>query len=245
MICVSIPSCTDSYLTRCLGSLRKSEPELPPGCVFVGDNGIGEATRKEHAWAEFVPVPGGEDFCFSRAHNMCVARMPEDADLLFLNDDAEIVTPGFLTLLEGLLATPHYRDYGLISLRVIGGVGNEEQAQALGPEEVRETRRAACFVAVLIRRECWQQVGLMDERFVGYGEDDADYTHRAHLAGWRVGITGAVSVRHGMGGNPHSSSYNRDGRENKQTRIRWERQSALNVRLFVEKWGHFSWELVK
>jgi GT2 family glycosyltransferase len=171
--------------------------------------------------------------------------MHETDDLLFLNDDVEVMTPNFLDLLEGLLEAPRSQSYGLVSLRVVGGVGNEEQAQPLGPEEIRETRRAACFVAVLIRRGCWDQVGPMDERFIGYGEDDCDYTHRAHLAGWKVGITGAASVKHGMDGNPHSSSYNKDGRENKQTRTRWERQSALNVRLFVEKWGSFSWELVK
>ena len=248
MICISIPSREDSYLQRCLGSIRKSEPGWHRGTyalAHIGDNGISEGVRKQYPWADFVPVPGGEDFVFSRAHNLCVARMPQEADLLLLNDDTEVVTPDFLTVLDVLLRAPSTDEYGLISLRVIGGVGNEEQAQTLRSDEVRLTQRAACFVAVLIRRECWDEVGLMDERFIGYGEDDCDYTYRAHLAGWKVGITGAVSVKHGMDGNPHSSSYNKDGRENKQTRTRWERQSALNVRLFVEKWGSFSWELVK
>lgn len=245
MICISIPSCTDSYLQRCLDSIWRSCSAMP--CpVYVGDNGISDNVRRKYSWvAEFIPVPGGEDFVFSKAHNLCVARMPEGADLLFLNDDTEITSPNFLTLLEGLLEAPHSQGYGLISLHIIGGVGNEEQAQALGSDEIRETRRAACFVAVLIRRKAWDRVGSMDERFIGYGEDDADYTHRVRLAGWKVGITGAGIVKHGMDGNPHSSSYAKNSREDKRVRDRWERQSALNVRLFVEKWGHFSWELVR
>lgn len=246
MISISIPSREDSYIRRCLDSIRKSEPELRAGSIFVGDNGVSDAVKALYApWVNFVSVPGGEDFIFSRAHNMCVARMPAESDLLFLNDDTEIVTPDFLGILEGVLAAPHAQGYGLISLHIIGGVGNEEQAQLLGPWEIRETKRAACFVGVLIRRKCWEQVGMMDERFIGYGEDDADYTHRVHIAGWKIGITGAVAVKHGMDGNQHSSSYNKDGREDKQARVRWEQQSALNHRLFVEKWGRLSWDLLK
>ena len=42
-----------------------------------------------------------------------------------------------------------------------------------------------CFAAVLIRREVFQHVGLLDEGYFNYF-DDVDYCRRARAAGWHV-----------------------------------------------------------
>jgi GT2 family glycosyltransferase len=47
----------------------------------------------------------------------------------------------------------------------------------------------------VIRREAFEQVGLLDERFFMYGED-IDWCKRFHEAGWRVVFYPAVEALH-------------------------------------------------
>lgn len=55
---------------------------------------------------------------------------------------------------------------------------------------------ASCF---LIRREAWQKVGTMDERFPLYF-NDADWCLRAYNAGYRIYYTPDTAAKHGYGG---------------------------------------------
>lgn len=55
---------------------------------------------------------------------------------------------------------------------------------------------ASCF---LIRREAWQTVGAMDERFPLYF-NDADWCLRAYNAGYRIYYTPDTAATHGYGG---------------------------------------------
>jgi GT2 family glycosyltransferase len=68
-------------------------------------------------------------------------------------------------------------------------------------------------------------VGLLDERFVGYGFDDDDYSLRVRLAGLLVGIHDGCYCDHGS----LKSSY------------RGEPKTAANLvengRIFRQKWG--------
>ena len=48
---------------------------------------------------------------------------------------------------------------------------------------VRDEPRMVCFVCVFIPRSTLEAVGLLDERFVGYGCDDDDYCLRVRKAG--------------------------------------------------------------
>lgn len=52
--------------------------------------------------------------------------------------------------------------------------------------------------ALMIRRETFEQMGLLDERFFMYLED-VDWCKRAHMAGWRVVYYPMVSVSHRIG----------------------------------------------
>ncbi|MBU0609568.1 MAG: glycosyltransferase family 2 protein [Armatimonadetes bacterium] len=52
--------------------------------------------------------------------------------------------------------------------------------------------------AMLIRREAFEQIGGLDERFY-WGSEDVDYCYRMHQAGWQVVYTPTPSITHAIG----------------------------------------------
>ena len=64
---------------------------------------------------------------------------------------------------------------------------------------------------MLVRRETFNQIGYMDERFFAY-QEDADYCYRARQAGWQIYYLPQARIIHygGMGGSrvqPYRSIY--------------------------------------
>ncbi len=55
-----------------------------------------------------------------------------------------------------------------------------------------------------IRRDVWNELGGMDERFFLYAED-TDFCHRAKRAGWLVGYDPSVTVAHAWGASTSQS----------------------------------------
>lgn len=250
MISVLIPSRTDAYLEHLLTSMETSQA-ASASQVIVGDNGLSPELKARWAAVQFVDVP--KPFVFARAINMAAqASWPGD-HLLVLNDDTTIASPHWLLMLEQMLQNIP-PEYGMISLHIDGGVGNPDQTQEAPIDGVIETDKTVCFVAVLIPNAVWRTVGPLDERFIGYGMDDNDYCARVKQAGFKLGVTGAVSVKHGKrirvrqdpkdgqfypdeeGESkvdlPHSSSFIRY-----HGSAEWNRLYQLNKDIFDAKWG--------
>lgn len=72
----------------------------------------------------------------------------------------------------------------------------------------------------LVRRECLQQIGLMDETFFMYAED-IDWCYRAKQAGWKVVYVGAEHILHLKG---------TVGRKSAKARFEFARSSLLFYR---------------
>lgn len=263
MIGVVSPTRTDAYARRLLRSLAACEPELNLGAYRPGDswprlvfaeNGMSAdaVVEIDSMWSVDVVTPGPiavdpttpgsvvyPPFVFARSVNVAVSQLDPRADVLIVNDDAAFCSPRPIAALEALLeekvdAERRVRDlFGVVGLRVEGGVGNPDQAAPVGAAQILETDKAICFVAALVPRGAWDAIGPLDERFVGYGMDDVDYCRRAIEAGYRIGVTGAAAVRHV--GNPDAGemhgSYSRLGRD-EHTRL-----YLVNQRLYAEKWG--------
>lgn len=179
---------------------------------FSGDDSADTIERAIHdqswdTWVRLVrsPVNGG----FSAGNNVGIQASDADAYLL-LNSDT-LVHPGAIdAMLEGFRQRP---DAGLLSPRLLLGNGElhencyrfltplSEFAFATGtgllarflmiPETclpvVNEPSEAewTSFACVLIRREVIEQVGLMDEGYFMYFEDQ-DYCRMARLANWKI-----------------------------------------------------------
>lgn len=199
MISIIIPSRTDEYCERLLQSLRENGgfgQRLLEEYIVV-DSGLSADFRQR--WKNSVRfVPTQTPFNFSRAINDGVQVAIPQYPLLLINDDCAMLTYQFVEKLTALLRDDAVKNYGIISLKIAeGGVGNDEQRTIPDGTLIRETKRTVCFVAPLIRRATWDAVGPMDEFFVGSFGDD-DYNFRARAAGWKCGVTGLVSVRHGF-----------------------------------------------
>jgi hypothetical protein len=90
---------------------------------------------------------------------------------------------------------------------------------------LREEPRMVCFVCVFIPRRTIETVGLLDERFVGYGCDDDDYCLRVSRAGLKIGIFDGCYVDHASLRSTFRGTALSAG------------DYRANLKIFTEKWG--------
>ena len=200
MISILVPSRTDAYIDRLIASFKASQPDWRRMTeLIVADDGLSEACRQRHPEAMFVlcPIP----FIFAR--NVNLAAESASGHLFILNDDTRIVSANFVGALESVVNSDVAAGYGVLGARVLRNTGNLAQTQPVPAGEIHEIaptpenlQGTLPFIAVLIPRTIWREVGRLDEQFDGYGWEDNDYAMRVREAGYRLGIFGGVSVDH-------------------------------------------------
>jgi GT2 family glycosyltransferase len=220
---VVIPSARAANLVPCVRALMAYDPEITPQRIIVVDDGA-----RAEAESELPPVTwlsGIKPFVFARNANLGLAAAGSDAVLL--NDDAQLITPYGFTLLGGLLQA--HPELGICSAAIRGLVGNANQL-AVGRTELRLEARSLAFVCVYIPRSTFERVGLLDERFVGYGFEDNDYSWRVRAIGLSLGIWDGCAVDH-SGDLP--STF----------RSRSDCQALMrqNEQIFHTKWQRSAW----
>ena len=232
------------FTRLCLGSVLANTPgdfEL-----LVIDNGsadetasyLAEAARSD---ARVRVLLGGGNAGFAAACNQGLS-LAAGEHLVLLNNDT-MVAPGWLT---GLLAHLHNPEVGLAG-PVTNRIGNEAEIEcdydtwgaflALARRrslehagEWREIHTPAMF-CLAMRRDTYERLGPLDERYeVGLLEDD-DYAERARLAGYQLRCVEDVLVHH-FG----EASFGRLVAAGEHARI-----LRANQRRFAEKWGR-EWE---
>jgi GT2 family glycosyltransferase len=187
---VVILSARAENLVPCVRALLRHEPALHPADIIVVDDGA-----KQDA-AQLLPsvtwVSGEKPFVFAQNANIGI-RSAADADVLLLNDDAQLVTPGGISRMAALVSGR--ADTGLCSAAVSGVIGNARQ-RPMGTLGLRLEADALAFVAVFIPRHVYERLGPFDERFVGYGWEDNDYCDRARAAGFACAVADECVVDH-------------------------------------------------
>lgn len=180
---------------RFADSIEKHEWDRPKIVVTSRRLGI-----ERESW---TVLAGREPFVFARNANLAIRWAFEAGHVLLCNDDIELEHPIVTALEDVLERNPHV---GIAAPMIAGGTGNRLQAasqverfapSALPP--VVFTADRIPFICVLLRQEMIRAIGLLDERFDGYGGDDVDYCARAQDAGWMLGLAPRVYVRHGRG----------------------------------------------
>lgn len=233
---VIIPSRNAANLIPCVGAVLDMEPDarivvvddsrevsgvvaaVAAACLLRSDNW-------SHIWAQ-----GENPFVFARNINIGVRAAGTD-DVILLNDDALLKTPwGFTAMQRIAEAKPHV---GIVA-STCNNVGNLAQRprgrfESFGADMLRAELRTLCFVCVLIPRRTIDAVGLLDERFIGYGLDDDDYCLRVRNAGLKLGIFDGCYVDHGS----LPSSFRGPGGAGGDF--------TENMRLFIAKWGVDNW----
>jgi GT2 family glycosyltransferase len=225
---IIIPSKSASNLVPCIRAIREAGETAR---IIVVDDGLAwdTYTREDQLAIESVDdediIDGVKPFVFARNVNLGI-RAAGDDDVILLNDDALLKTPLGFTQLHECFDSP--TPWGIMAA-ACDTVGNPNQFRRAGKER-REDDRMVCFVCVYVPRSTINVVGLLDERFVGYGLDDDDYSLRVRNAGLKLGIFDGCYVDHGS----LKSSF-RGGAQSGG-------DFTGNMRLFIEKWGFDNWQ---
>jgi O-antigen biosynthesis protein len=199
---VVVPSKKIENLVPCVRALYRHEPSAR---VIVMDDGL-----------DWLSCP--EDFCLRRSDILvrCLApfnysrncnsgmRCADYDDVVLLNDDALLKTPGGFTELQQVVRSRP--EIGILSA-VMYTVGNVNQMPAR--YGIREETHRLCFVAVFIPRSTIERVGYLDEDFDCYSHQDDDYSLRVLKAGLKLAVSDYCRVDHetlvptfrGPGGN--------------------------------------------
>jgi GT2 family glycosyltransferase len=200
-----------AVLDRCLAALRRQT--VRPARAIVVDNastdGSAEDLEGRHPGIEVVRLAA--NLGFAAANNLAVARADDCDWVALLNPDA-FPEPAWLErLLAAAEAHPEFAFFGSRLLRAddpetldgtgdvlhVGGMawrrdhGAPAAGTRLDPEEVF----SPCAAAALYRRDVWEQVGGLHERYFCYFED-TDLSFRLRLAGHRCLYVPDAVVHH-------------------------------------------------
>ena len=239
---VIIPSKSAANLVPCVRAIR----EAGETCRIIVVDDFPYPLPYGFAWQQSgldlsrdLVVTGADPFVFARNVNIGI-RVAGDDDVILLNDDALLRTPmGFSNLAEETRKRPHVG----LAAAACDQTGNVNQSlgwahpagnvnQSLGwahPELMRDEPRMVCFVCVYIPRSTINAVGLLDERFAGYGLDDDDYCLRVRNAGLKLGIFDGCYVNHSSLKSAFRGEAGAGG------------DFTGNMKLFIEKWGTDNW----
>ena len=207
---VVVPSRYPDIFEGCRSRLAQFAPRAPK--ILVRD---GDAIVDPEGWTVIQGPP--DPFCFARNANLGIQAC--SGDVLLMNDDCQFTQEGTLEALQGVFALRP--DIGILSPSV-DGVAN---GVACTGHPIQETKHYLSFVCVLIRRSVFEKIGLLDEKYTGYGSEDVDFCRRAQHAGFTLAITSLATVSH----KKCSSSYSREHT--------LELKRAESARTYLEKWG--------
>lgn len=212
---VVLPSNNAERLNAFLASAEKSQPGSSAAMIVGDSTGQGLWSASLMGVASIVDLPSGEDFVLAAAYNRLInAAYPHD--VVVFNDDFEILTRDWLRRVETVAAywPSHY------------GVVNLHQDGTPIPQNVEECQVSRLNMAVYRRATCDKV--CFDERYIGYGYEDVDYCLQLWHAGYRIGQSNLVTIRHAgtRGFLQRWGSYDRV-----------VEHYAVNHDLFHEKWG--------
>lgn len=210
-------------LRQCLDSVERTTDGAPVRIVVVDHQSTDGATlaylaglRGRH---EVMPYRGA--FNFARMNDLAVRRHGGDARyLLFLNNDVEALTPGWLGRLRSLAGRPGVGAVGPLLLygngrvqhagAIVGFAGAADHAlRFLDPRQPDGSRSpgpncaltavrdvsAVTAACMMVRREAFDAIGGFDTRFAN-GFNDTDLCLRLRQAGSRVLYDGQTVLMH-------------------------------------------------
>ncbi len=243
----------------------RDEPEMLTACI---DSLLGLATRPDRIRLQIVDnrsvLPMTRDvfqsltesgraavelfdepFNWARLNNLAVKRVPEDAIIVFANNDVEMLTAGWDEKIRALLSLP---EIGVVGVRMLypdrtvqhagmvlgvndarpvhDGLGRE-RAEA-GPNGRWLRRRQASSVTgafMAIRSEVFCRLGGFDE-LLAVAYNDVDLCLKTRAAGLAVIYEPAIELIH------HESKTR--GRNNNRAKVDWDNEELTDLHA---RWG--------
>jgi GT2 family glycosyltransferase len=178
-------------------------------------------------------IQGPDVFTMAANHNVGWHAVEPDSDILNLNDDIYFLEPNPVEKYQALVYSEP--KIGAVAAYVkIGHFGNPIQCKP--PKDVPlsfvKTSSNGC---TYFRRDMINEVGYYDESFTEkYGAEDADYTYRINLAGWKVGIARDIPIKHGFQRNVSTSTARRA--QGIDAIVKSNKEA---IERFKQKHGHF------
>lgn len=201
------------YATTFINSIKATHDKLPE-MIAIYDSHDGECLENcTKIKVDNIKIP----FLYSKYCNIGL-QSAKDSDVILCNDDMECLDKDFFYRLQEIIYK--YPKCGILSPLIEGGIGNDYQRYPAvssiwntAPVKIKKFNLSTscleqnelfikiniCFICIYIKREVINQIGFFDESFIGYGFDDDDYAVRAKEAGWEIGTTRQLHVKHGDG----------------------------------------------
>jgi GT2 family glycosyltransferase len=263
-----LAACLES-MRRC----TETNPDGPKLQVIVVDSGSTDGTidmlRESFPWVEALPQ--AENIGFTRGNNVGL-KAATGRFVLLLNPDTEIVENASGQMVAYLEDHP---DVGIVGPHTLNSDGTTQSTrrrfptlvtalfestwlQALAPRRVLDRYYARDIEdtdtsdvdwvqgsALMLRREVYEQIGGLDERYIMYSEE-LDWCKRARNAGWRVIYLGAATIIH-HGGKSTDQVVATRHIYFQQSKLRYFRKFhgpvvALLLRIFLI--GNYSYQLL-
>lgn len=223
-------------LKRCVESLERTARGLYE--LILVDNASGLPTRRYIAGLRgAVKLRNTKNLGFAKAVNQGL-KAASGRYLAVVNSDVAFYEGGLAGLADCLDRDPAAGACGPVTNRTVGvqrvvlAPKVEKDPRALGVfaqamglrfgRDAYEVHRLVGF-CFMVRREAFESVGLLDERFGTGCFEDFDYSLRLRQAGWKLKVAKGVFVWH-----RHHASF--DGHEHFHS---W---AVKNRGVFVDKW---------
>ena len=198
------------YLDKCLSSLQKSI--LPAQTVVVDDastDGSREKIRKDYPEVELIV--SDQNRGFSAANNTGIKwAIDKDADYIFLLNMDAWIEPDTLGILINIAESNP--DYGILSPMHLNGSNSgfdrlftryvdSKKCPTLFSDiylnQVKDVYpvKGVNAAAWLVKSEVFKSIGLFEELFFMYGQDD-NFVDRVKFYGYKIGICPNARIYH-------------------------------------------------
>jgi len=236
-ICIVSLDCWE-VLRDCLESLRASRPSVNCEVILV-DNGSSDGTigQVRESFPEVVLVENGRNVGFTRATNQAIA-LSSGRYILWLNPDTVLKPDSLHKLYQFMEATPRCGIAGPKVLNPDGSFQPQckrgaptpiaslchtlklnhlwSRNRVIGqyllsylPNDRVNQVDAVSGCCLMARREAWNDIGPLDEKMFGFGED-LDWCLRAKKAGWVVWYYPESTITHLKGqGGAHARPFHK------------------------------------
>lgn len=199
----AMPPITVIILSKDVGNLRVCVEAVvrkePRADILIVDDGVDWEQWPGHGDYHRI-IPGVKPFVFARNANLGI-KAAGDSDVVLLNDDAILETPGGLSIMqEAIERFPAAIGLIAATTNVTNNPaqmpGNTGRRRILTQPSPGLSFPSVAFVCVLIPGRTIRRIGLLDEDFTAYGWEDTDYCKRLQQVGLVIAVDDRVFVDH-------------------------------------------------
>ena len=232
------------YTKKCLESIKQHG--IPENVqIVVVDNGSTDGTiqyLQSLLWIKLIA--NKKNLGFTCGNNMALRSLPENTDVILLNNDVEIFDPLWIKKLhDTVYQSEHYGIAGCRIRRAHGGIFQHAgtympdqlfQGIQIGGGErdinqynnIDHSVEGVVFACAYIKSVVLKRIGILDEDYFAYYED-TDYCLKAKVAGYETVVCGSLTILH---------------HENASTAINGINFNSIyqkSKKTFLSKWKHF------